>query len=461
MSTNLNSTVGTDRRIKSDDDEESLLSSVSPNHSSSNLRSEDNDEPYILIIVAMYGTDRSTILQIDRTNTGKDVLKAICGKLSMSNNDSVYYSLVMTIKVIPPPVPVTESIVHGDDEEKKSDEDASPKFKQPPPVHCVRTIQSNESIINIKEMLVQKLANRYKIQDTDRLMNGVRWYFKDCRTNAIEFPTGEETIGEDEYSDDEEEISHSDLGYLAKAERKGYLMKRSSKDINLWKRYYCVLADSKIYCVNINRDIPTSISVQCEFLRSKSLNDDTDMRLILNGDNGKTYMFSAFSVFYAKRWRDDIVERLKDATENNIFNLAEQMIVDQCTAEYKTNVDMKLYPLLNEPSFYQSVYRDHPTAVSMVDKIDEHGQRYQSVTINPFDRTYWKHICCTNSEEKNSLFETDAMYTVGWTPLMWAASSGSMSAIKYYIENDNPTISSFYDINTCNIVSCFFNIALY
>ena len=59
-----------------------------------------------------------------------------------------------------------------------------------------------------------------------------------------------------ESSDDEEEdISESDLAYLRKGERRGYLSRQSNKDkhTDLWHKRYCVLTD-KLWVLNITSD---------------------------------------------------------------------------------------------------------------------------------------------------------------------------------------------------------------
>ena len=167
-------------------------------------------------------------------------------------------------------------------------------------VHCLRTILESEFLITVKENLIRKIESiRSRNSSDTRLLNisKVRWYYKDVRTAPIEFgDPGSEIIGEHAldfyanyslpekatetvsddtnmedrgstllssnsisispakavessdsqmedsisrsgFEDGEFEISFSDLAYLTKAERKGYLLKRSSWDVNLWRRY--------------------------------------------------------------------------------------------------------------------------------------------------------------------------------------------------------------------------------
>jgi len=148
----------------------------------------------------------------------------------------------------------------------------------------------------VKENLIKKIdtinnmvALKHKNASDTPLLNvtRVRWYYKDVRTAPLEIGDTGEIIGEyaldhfsyiyseaakpisesesihlheqdsdifidafehstaptaaaavsGGYEEGEFEISFSDLAYLTKAERKGYLLKRSNRDVNLWRRY--------------------------------------------------------------------------------------------------------------------------------------------------------------------------------------------------------------------------------
>lgn len=161
--------------------------------------------------------------------------------------------------------------------------------------HCLRTILDGEYITAVKENLIKKIdtinnmvaLKHTNLSDTPLLnVTRVRWYYKDVRTAPLEIGDTGEIIGEyaldhfsymysepakllsesesihlreqdsdifldafehstvptaaavsGGYEEGEFEISFSDLAYLTKAERKGYLLKRSNRDVNLWRRY--------------------------------------------------------------------------------------------------------------------------------------------------------------------------------------------------------------------------------
>lgn len=170
--------------------------------------------------------------------------------------------------------------------------------------HCLRTLNSGEVVLSVKENLKQKIESISKYRTTTsasnqpqekpyQLLHKIRWYFKDVRTAPIEMGDAGEVLGEftlestirnssssleriragnlldnsfgmgtghnladdhqlissaakrrdesklrDGFEDGEVPITYSDFAYLqGKAERKGYLLKRSSRDVNLWRRY--------------------------------------------------------------------------------------------------------------------------------------------------------------------------------------------------------------------------------
>lgn len=166
--------------------------------------------------------------------------------------------------------------------------------------NLIKKIEAINNIVSIKHN---------KASDTPLLnVTRVRWYYKDVRTAPLEIGDTGEIIGEysldhfsyiysepekltsesepnDEdresraatvntsdssmfldalehsalpsavtvsggYEDGEFEISFSDLAYLTKAERKGYLLKRSNRDVNLWRRYE--LRDNILFSPNNN-----------------------------------------------------------------------------------------------------------------------------------------------------------------------------------------------------------------
>ena len=352
---------------------------------------DNEEESFHLINISIYDSTNfaSTILRINRRLTSKEVCRALSHKMDLSKDEAMYHTLVVVITVF--------------DSEKRIN------------MHCVRTFQNDEIVLNVLDGLVAKLTDRYKVLDVTRMKNTIRWYFKDVRTPPIEFPDGEEATGEDS-SDDEEEVSHSDLAYLAKAERKGYLLKRSSRDQNLWRKWYCVLTDH-LWCIDIQKKVPTAIcirlsgmirsshhhnkhnssynnrvsrdrsttgngfgfpfsnSTSSSFLPSSfssgsapppasssgnlpfSSEEQQLHSIVINSTRG-THLLRAFSLSDQKKWIEDLHAKTKFALENDYFNMAEVIICDEENTKSK-RFHKSVNELLEIPMFYESLSLDH------------------------------------------------------------------------------------------------------
>lgn len=350
---------------------------------------DSEEEAFQLINISIYDSTNfaSTILRMNRRLTSKEVCRALSHKMDLSKDEAMYHTLVVVITVF--------------DSEKRIN------------VHCVRTFQNEEIVLNVLDSLVGKLTERYKVLDVTRMKNSIRWYFKDVRTPPIEFPDGEEATGEDS-SDDEEEVSHSDLAYLAKAERKGYLLKRSSRDQNLWRKWYCVLTDH-LWCIDIQRKTPTAICIRLSgmirsshhhnkynssynnrrpstgganssfgfpfgnsssssFLSSStsstaisssgnsgsssySSEEQQLHSIVINSTRG-THLLRAFNLAEQKKWIEDLHAKTKFALENDYFNMAEVIVCDEENTKSK-RFHKAVDDLLEIPMFYESLSLDH------------------------------------------------------------------------------------------------------
>lgn len=263
------------------------------------------DESTQLMTVNIYDThSATTILKVNSETRACDICKAIAHKFDISSDNAKFHSLVLVLTAY----------------------NSANKYN----THCVRTLTQNECPLDIRGILISKLIDKYNISDAKEVANTVRWYYKDIRTSPIEFGDSGEVSGEYS-SDDEEVISHSDLAYLAKAERKGYLLKRSSKDQNLWRRWYCALTDH-LWCVDINRDDPRAICIKLSgMIRYKQGNHSTldQVQTIIINSLKQTHFFRAFNVVEHRKWIEDLYVKTNYATDNDYFSMAEVIICDE------------------------------------------------------------------------------------------------------------------------------------
>lgn len=351
-------------------------------------QSDDGDsseeEVFQLINISIYDamTPSSTILRVNRRIYAKEICRAIGNKLELSKEEAQYHTLVLVVTTY--------------DHEKRMN------------VHCVRTFQNEESVLNIVDSLLAKLIDKYQVVDVTKLRNSVRWYYKDVRTTPIEFGDNEEATGEYS-SDEEEEVSHSDLAYLAKAERKGYLLKRSGRDQNLWRKWYCVLTDH-LWCIDIHRTVPKAICIRLsgmirsshlhnktassynsrrmisrdispamaynsstsgkERFRSESVGGNADgnqsssfsseeqllHNIVINSTRG-THLLRAFNLQDQKKWIEELHLKTTFALENDYFNMAEVIVCDEEVTKSR-RFHRPITSLLSIPMFFDSLLQD-------------------------------------------------------------------------------------------------------
>lgn len=196
-------------------------------------------------------------------------------------------------------------------------------------LHYLRTLKNHECLNEIKQEVIDKQMQQFHQRDKSSLDVTSRWYFKDIRTNPIELNESGDIMGETS-SDDEEEISQSDLSYLAKSERKGYLLKRSNTDSNLWRKWYCVLLD-QLWCIDITKEVPTckciKLTGMIRYKEGYRVLDQLQI-IIINSDNLSHY-FRAFNIVEQRSWIQDLNDKTNQLPENNFFSIAEVIIADE------------------------------------------------------------------------------------------------------------------------------------
>lgn len=209
------------------------------------------DEPQFIHVNVYDSHACSTIQPVDFTTRMIDMCKAIHNKLDCPASDSKYYNLIIVV-----------SFKYGN------------TF-----YHCLRTLSIEEFVLSVQDLMISKI----KILSCRKENNvevsadiAIKWFYKDTREPPLEMGETGELIGEyilDQWNKDMEKsednddidmictndnseegefpISHSDLVYLSRNEKKGFLLKRSCRDPNIWKKWYCILTDH-LWCININ-----------------------------------------------------------------------------------------------------------------------------------------------------------------------------------------------------------------
>ena len=263
------------------------------------------DDSANFININLYDTrSSSTILKVAAYTVANDLIDTIFNKVETPLEEQKYHSLVI--------------VVTG------SNESSIQKR------HCVRTLKSQEYILDVESQLKEKLVSKYQLHDFTS-----RWYFKDIRCSPLE-------LGDDcdhfrgELLDDETEISLSDLACIKHAERSGYLLKRSSKDPNVWLPRYCILTD-KLWCVNDKLRVPTASCISLNSntkLQSRSLSLDCLGAITVQSTQGLHY-FIAPSSYDQQCWLDEISMKAALNADNDVIGMAEMIICDEASTRYQ------------------------------------------------------------------------------------------------------------------------------
>jgi len=120
------------------------------------------------------------------------------------------------------------------------------------------------------------------------------------------------------------------MSYLRQGERRGYLLRRSNRDPNLWRKRYCVLTD-KLWCMDVKRLHPRS---RCIKISGNTIVTDRTPSLdypncVVMHDQATTNFFRAASVTEQQQWQDDINQRCNLAKENDVITMAEMIMSDE------------------------------------------------------------------------------------------------------------------------------------
>ena len=298
---NMNNNMSTDLDALNTDDNIRLSTG------SINTRSSSIDYKR-MVTVYLYDTldSKSIDLFVDSNTTAEEICQQIRIKTDPETIDLRCFSLVLIISIL--------------------------KTYNNSYLHYLRTLKNHECLNEIKQLVIDKQMQQFHQRDKSSLDITSRWYFKDIRTNPIELNESGDIMGETS-SDDEEEISQSDLSYLAKSERKGYLLKRSNTDSNLWRKWYCVLLD-QLWCIDITKEVPTCKCIKLTGMiryREGYRALDQLQIIIINSDNLSHY-FRAFNIVEQRNWIQDLNDKTNQLPENNFFSIAEVIIADEESA---------------------------------------------------------------------------------------------------------------------------------
>lgn len=270
-------------------------------------------------------------------------------------------------------------------------------------VKYIKTIGENDVIIKSYERIIDKIRQKYPRTDMATLRNSVIWYYKNINSPPIQFAQDEEMIGED--SDDEfEEItssnssmpsrsrtnsaefsnltnqqtvisnpkinsvvlslssrlskhktifSNSEISYLATSNMKGNFLRRSLRDLSLWKKELCIFSDSLFFVdLNTNKGITVKLNGNITIIEPFSHENGRPAQYpimdiekfgypksivhfsILSGSF--IHIFRSNSVEEQNKWISNLIKKSRNIVENEYFYMSEVIISDEETR--KNNV---------------------------------------------------------------------------------------------------------------------------
>jgi len=179
----------------------------------------------------------STLQHVHASTLAKDLTDQLESKLDLAVEDSAHYSLVLVIS-------------HALSRPRSAQNGGSTH------THYVRTFSPSECVAETTTSAVAAFCRKHGIppaehpskaeQNSNPLIHGLpvdtslRFFYKSCLHLPLSLEPGDHS-GSD--SDEERtEISLSDLAYIRHgADKRGFLLKRSKKDPNLWRKR-CVYA---------------------------------------------------------------------------------------------------------------------------------------------------------------------------------------------------------------------------
>jgi hypothetical protein len=283
-----------------------------------------------VLTVNIYDTHASNAnFKVKPATTAAEICKIILSKRDILSSESKYFSVVLVVTAF----------------------NAVKKVE----THCLRTLKPNECLLEVQRTICTKMISKCGIADESKLENSAKWYFKDMRSNPIDLGSTSDICGEYD-SDEDEEISHSDLSYLAKSERKGFLLKRSNTDFNLWRRWYCVLMD-QLWCVDTAQEIARAkcvhLSGMIRYREGQKTLDQLQI-IIINSADGKSHFFRAFNLIDQKKWLQDLNIKTRVAADNDTFAMAEMIITDEVDARC-FRLAKQLDEVLDQPKVMEAI----------------------------------------------------------------------------------------------------------
>jgi hypothetical protein len=286
---------------------------------------KDNLEPTEFINVSLYDTlSSSTILKVTSETVASDLIETIFRKVEVSVDDQKYFKLVFVVTGLRDSIKRTRR-------------------------HCIRTLRHDDKVLSVESQMMEKQVLKWQFKDTTS-----RWFFKDTRSAPLEL--GEACdLTEDESSDDDAEISLNDFSCIQQADRSGYMLKRSSKDPNVWLLRYCVLTD-KLWCVNDRLRSPRAscISLNTNIkLQSKAPSLDCPGALILHSSHG-LHSFIAPSLSEQQSWLHEIAQKTALMADNDVIAMAEMMICDEADSRSQ-RMQAGIAPYLNSNTLRKSM----------------------------------------------------------------------------------------------------------
>eukprot|EP01041_Mallomonas_annulata_P006308 gene6308-12766_t len=232
-------------------------------------------------------------MPISSSTTAKDFCNKLAQHIGIIEAESSYFSLVLVIS--------------------RTLEDLS--------YHTLHTLKDDEMLITEHDRILTKYSSK---SSSSSILS--RWFYKDIRTDPIDLD-GE--ISGDSSSDDENEVSMSDLKYLVQGERRGYLLKKSSSDHHLWRRRLCVLTD-KFWFIKVRGEFPRTGSIAFGSTNAKEVAEiiKCPYGFVVHGMS-KSHYFRASSDSEQQLWLAELRQRTASAVANNVLVMAEMIICDE------------------------------------------------------------------------------------------------------------------------------------
>lgn len=213
------------------------------------MSSVEDESNMQLIKVEIYDKHASSSIQKAFPTTQTSALcEAIASKVDVKPDQTKYFNLILVISWV--------------------NEANAKKFSY------IRTLKSNEAVLTAHQSTLKKIHDKMSLvsshspiarkkkpsvdattsasmsSNNNNISNLTsRWFYKDMRTIPLDYNNKDDISANSSSSEDEEEISADDFSYVNQFERRGYLLRRSRKDPNLWRKRYCILVDN-LWCID-------------------------------------------------------------------------------------------------------------------------------------------------------------------------------------------------------------------